>query len=42
MGRGLAALLDAAVQGPARVQHPVERFTDEATIGAYLEILQPR
>jgi glycosyltransferase involved in cell wall biosynthesis len=35
----LVTLLDVAARGPARVRHPVERFTEESTVTEYLQAL---
>jgi len=42
LGRGIAALLDDAARGPARVRHDVARFTEEASIDQYLDVLGVR
>jgi glycosyltransferase involved in cell wall biosynthesis len=39
LARGISALLDDAARGPARVTHDVARFTEEAAIDQYLEVL---
>jgi glycosyltransferase involved in cell wall biosynthesis len=39
MARGIAALLAEAHSGPARVQHPVERFSERDAVDAYLDLL---
>jgi glycosyltransferase involved in cell wall biosynthesis len=36
---GLTALLEDAERGPARVRLPVERFTEEAAVREYLDVL---
>jgi glycosyltransferase involved in cell wall biosynthesis len=39
LARGVSALLDDAQAGPARVQHPVERFSEREAVDAYLDVL---
>ena len=39
LARGLAALLDDAARDPARKRYALDRFTEEATVGAYLRVL---
>jgi glycosyltransferase involved in cell wall biosynthesis len=39
MAQALASLLDDAARGPARVRHPVDRFTEETTVSEYLDAL---
>jgi glycosyltransferase involved in cell wall biosynthesis len=39
LARGISALLDQARTGPARVHHPVDRFSEKAAVDAYLEVL---
>lgn len=39
LARGISALLDEAQSGPARLQHPVERFSEQEAVDAYLDIL---
>jgi glycosyltransferase involved in cell wall biosynthesis len=39
LARGISALLDQARTGPPRLFHPVDRFSDEAAVDAYLEVL---
>ncbi len=42
LARGISALLDQARTGPPRVHHAVERFSEEAAVNAYLEVLGAR
>jgi glycosyltransferase involved in cell wall biosynthesis len=39
LARGIAALLDDAARGPARVSHSVERFSEQAAVDDYLRLL---
>jgi glycosyltransferase involved in cell wall biosynthesis len=39
MAAGIEALLDAAAKDPGRVRHPIERFTEDATVNQYLRAL---
>lgn len=39
LARGIASLLDDARSGPTRVQHPVDRFSEDAAVDAYLDVL---
>jgi glycosyltransferase involved in cell wall biosynthesis len=39
LARGISALLDDARTGPPRVPHPVDRFSEEAAVDAYLDLL---
>jgi len=40
LARGIASLLDEARSGPARVQHPVDRFSEDAAVDGYLDVLR--
>jgi len=39
LARGIVGLLADADKGPARVQYPLERFTERATVDDYLRVL---
>jgi glycosyltransferase involved in cell wall biosynthesis len=39
LARGISALLDDARVGPPRVPHPVDRFSENAAVDAYLDLL---
>lgn len=38
----IASMLDETARGPARVRHRVERFTEQASVDQYLEVLGAR
>jgi glycosyltransferase involved in cell wall biosynthesis len=40
LARGISALLDEAARGP-RATYPTDRFTEQATVDAYLRLLEP-
>ncbi len=39
LARGIASLLDDARTGPARVHHPIDRFSERTAVDAYLDLL---
>jgi glycosyltransferase involved in cell wall biosynthesis len=39
LAAGISTLLNDADQNPARLRHPVERFTEQATVDEYLRVL---
>jgi glycosyltransferase involved in cell wall biosynthesis len=39
LARGISALLDQAGAGPPRVRHAVDRFSEDAAVDAYLDVL---
>jgi glycosyltransferase involved in cell wall biosynthesis len=41
LAAGIEGLLDEAGRAPGRPTYPIERFTEEATVGRYLSVLEP-
>jgi glycosyltransferase involved in cell wall biosynthesis len=42
LARGITGLLEEAERGPARIQHPLQRFSERAAVDQYLEVLGVR
>jgi glycosyltransferase involved in cell wall biosynthesis len=42
LARGITGLLEEAARAPARIQHPLQRFTERAAVDDYLDVLGVR